>query len=375
MDFIDQIKTIAQRIEKIRDRVLNEESTKTSFIIPFIEALGYNIYDPAEVFPEFTADIPVLKNDKVDYAILADNRPIMLIECKCCQDSLDNIKHTAQLHKYFQNTEAKFGILTNGIIYRFYTDIDKHHVMDSKQFFEFNMLKFSNSDIDELKRFSKANFDPDTLSNAAQNLLYTREIKRLLTEQFANPSSDFVKFFASQVYSKRMTNNATEMFTEITKISLKEFINERIAERLKSAMDSEEEINNDSKESADYEEELADSEEDNGTKTTDEKLEGFYVIKAILRGVLDISRLKYKDTVNYLGINLDGKGTKTICRLYFKERSQSIYVMGANDQGVKKEISCLDDIYGVSEFLKARVSHLTNGKYVKESTRKTEEIK
>lgn len=365
MDFIDQIKTISQRIDKIIDRVSNEEATKISFIMPFIEALGYDIYDPDEVFPEYTADIPVLKNDKVDYAILAGEKPIILIECKCCQDSLDNSKHTAQLHKYYQNTEARFGILTNGIVYRFYTDIDKGHVMDTKPFFEFNMLKFSDSDINELKRFSKANFDPNALNDAAQNLLFTKEIKRLISEQFINPSSDFVKFFASQVYSRKMTANAVEKFTEITKLSLKEFINERIAERLKSAMDSEENITNAVDSNNQPKDEVSDL--DDGIITTEEELEGFYIVKAILREIADISKIQYKDTKNYFGINLHGKVSQTICRLRFNGKKKYVSIIDANGKEVKQEITSPDGIYGVAEFLKDRVIYLTEGKYVKES--------
>ena len=365
MDFIDQIQTIAQRIERVKDNVTNEEATKTSFILPFIEALGYEIYNPSEVFPEYTADIPVLKNDKVDYAILSEGKPRILIECKCCHDNLDNFKHTAQLHKYFQNTEAKFGMLTNGIVYRLYTDIDKGHIMDKKPFFEFNLLKFNETDINELKKFSKANFDPNTLNNIAQNLLYTKEIKRLVTEQFANPSAELVKFFACQIYNKRMTSNAIEKFTEITKASLKEFINERIAERLKSAMDSEqkEPYTDDSTEAT----EDVTAEVDNGIVTTEEELEGFYIVKSILREVSDVSKMEFKDTKTYFGINLHGKVNKTICRLYFNSKKKYVGIIDANGQEVKKEIANLDGIYGVAEFIKSRVVYLTEGRYISEA--------
>ncbi len=374
MDLIDQIKTIAQNIEKIKGGSLNEQATKNSFIMPFIEALGYDTRDPFEVFPEFTADIPVLKNDKVDYAILSNDKPIILIECKCFQDTLDNIKHTAQLHKYFQNTEARFGILTNGIVYRFYTDIDKSHVMDTKPFFEFNVLKFSDSDIHELKRFSKANFDPNSLNDAAQNLLYTKEIKRLMTEQLTNPSPDFIKFFASQVYSGRIMASTVEKFTEITKVSLKEFINERIAERLKSAMDSNEQADFMATESAGLNEQSEIAVEDDLIVTTEEELEGFYIVKAILREVIDVTRLQYKDTQNYFGINLDGRVSQTICRLRFNSSKKYVGIIDASGKEAKKEIANLDGIYGVGEFLKDRVIHLTNGKYVEE-LRTIEEIR
>lgn len=364
MDFIDRIGTISQRIEKVKDKIVNEEATKNSFIIPFIEALGYDIYDPNEVFPEFTADIPVLKNDKVDYAIFADDKPIMLIECKSCHDNLDNKKHTAQLHKYYQNTEARFGILTNGIVYRFYTDIDKNHVMDTKPFFEFNLLKFSDTDIEELRKFSKNSFDQNALSDTAQNLLYTKEIKRLMSEQLTHPSPDFVKFFASQVYSGRMTATNVEKFTEITKKSLKEFINERIAERLKSAIDSTEIEDIEPSEVTNEIEIVQNSEK---IITTEEELEGFYTVKAILREVIDVSRIEYKDTKNYFGINLDGKVGKTICRLRFNSKKKYVGVIDHTNKEVKRQISSLDEIYGVSEFLKDRVIFLTKGQYIEES--------
>ncbi|MEM8717930.1 MAG: type I restriction endonuclease [Cyanobacteria bacterium P01_G01_bin.39] len=366
MDFIDQIKTIAQRIDKVKDKVINEEATKTAFIIPFIEALGYDIYNPGEVFPEYTADIPVLKNDKVDYAILSEGKPTILIECKCCQDSLDNFKHTAQLHRYFQNTEARFGVLTNGITYRFYTDIDTGHIMDTKPFFEFNLTKFNDSDVNELKKFSKANFDPNTLNDTAQNLLYTKEIKRLVTEQFANPSAELVKFFACQIYNKRMTSNAVEKFTEITKASLKEFINERIAERLKSAMEDSEKIVEDTKETTEEIEKQPLGIE-NAIVTTEEELEGFYIVKSVLREVLDVSKLQSKDTINYFGINLYGKVNQTVCRLYFNGKRKYISIIDANGKEVKKEIANLDGIYGVAEFLKDRITYLTEGKYISEA--------
>ena len=361
MDFIDQIKTIAQRIEKVKDKVTNEEATKTSFIIPFIESLGYDIYNPGEVIPEYTADIPVLKNDKVDYAILLEGKPTILIECKCCHDTLDNYKHTAQLHRYFKNTEARFGILTNGIIYRFYTDIDTGHVMDKKPFFEFNLTKFNDSDINELKKFSKTHFDSNALNNTAQNLLYTKEIKRLITEQFANPSAELVKVFACQIYNKRMTGNAIEMFTEITKQSFKEFINERIAERLKSAMDNVEEQDS-PKESTEESEEALNI--DNEIVTTEEELEGFYIVKSVLREVLDVSHLKFKDTRSYFGINLHGKSSQTVCRLYFNSRKKYIGIIDTNGKEAKKEISNLDEIYGLAKFLKDRIIYLTQSKYI-----------
>jgi hypothetical protein len=361
MDFIDQIKGISQQIQKLREQILTEEATKNAFVMPFINALGYNVFNPMEVCPEFTADVPGLKGEKVDYAIIMDGNPIILIECKWCGGSLENPKHSSQLHRYFHATDAKFGVLTNGILYRFYTDIDKSNVMDEKPFFEFNMLDFNESHINELKRFSKSSFNPNELGDVARNLLYTREIKRLMAEQLTDPSPEFVKFFAGQVYSGKLVASVVEKFTEITKRSLKEFINERITDRLKTAIDIPDTTPTASTlvESQEVEADPESSFPENGIVTTEEELEGFYIVKAILREVVDISRIQYKDTKNYFGINLDGKVSKTLCRLWFNSNKKSIGILDAEGKEAKKLISNLDEIYGIAGILKDRAKNLT----------------
>ena len=369
MDFIDQIKAISQQIQHLKTQIHNEQATKSAFIMPFIQALGYNVFNPVEVAPEFTADVAGLKGEKVDYAIMMDDQPIILIECKCCREDLEHPKHSSQLHRYFHVTDAKFSVLTNGIIYRFYTDIEKSHIMDNKPFFEFDMLNFSDSAVNELKRFSKASFDPDELGDVARNLLYTKETKRLMAEQLTNPSPEFVKFFASQVYAGKMMASVVEKFTEITKRSLKEFINERITDRLKSAIALPEEAPETAplEENQDLGNPTDAALEENSVITTEEELEGFYIIKAILREVVDVGRIQYKDTKSYFGINLDGKVTNTICRLRFLSTKKFISILNAAGEEAKKDFSKLDEIYGVAEILKDRVSYLTQGKYVDES--------
>lgn len=352
MDFIDQIKSISQQVSKLREQIQTEEATKNAFVMPFIQALGYNVFNPMEVCPEFTADVPGLKGEKVDYAILLDENPIILIECKWCGSGLENPKHSSQLHRYFHTTLAKFGILTNGIIYRFYTDTEKPNIMDDKPFFEFSLLDFNESIINELKRFSKSGFDPDELGDVARTLLYTKEIKRIMAEQLVDPSPEFVKFFASQVYSGRLVSSVAEKFTEITKRSLKEFINERITDRLAAAINVEPAQPDET-----LEPEL--SPDDDGIVTTEEELEAFHIIKAILREVVDIERIQYKDTKSYFGINLDGKGSKTVCRLRLFKNKKTIAILDAEGKEAKKPFSSLNEIYGVAGILKDRALYLS----------------
>jgi hypothetical protein len=356
MDFIDQIQFIAQQILKLKDQIQTEQATKTAFIMPFMQALGYNVFNPTEVCPEFCADVPGLKGEKVDYAILIDGKPVILFECKSCHEALNHPKHSSQLHRYFHVTEAKFGILTNGVVYRFYTDINKDNVMDEKPFFEFNMLSFDETSIEELKRFSKAGFDPNSLGEVAKNLLYTREIKRILTEQFANPSSDFVRFFARQIHPGNVSASVVERFTDLTRQSFQAFVNETIAERLRKASVI------DVIEPEPVEESSDDTESPSSPQdlviTTQEELEGFYIVKSILRDLVDPNRIQYKDVQSYCGINLDGRVSKTICRLRFDTTQKSLGLFDADGKEIRKPIDTLDALFQYANDLKTRLSSL-----------------
>ncbi len=128
MDFKDTIKQLADRIEKLKDNIQTEEATKNAFIMPFINALGYDVFNPLEVLPEMTCDIGTKKGEKIDYAIMKDDQPILLIECKHWKQDLN--LHDNQLLRYFNVSKAKFGLLTNGIIYRFYTDLKEPHLTE-----------------------------------------------------------------------------------------------------------------------------------------------------------------------------------------------------------------------------------------------------
>ena len=363
MDFIDAVKDVAQRVERLQDSVQTEQAAKTAFVLPLVQALGYEIFDPTEVCPEYTAAAPGLKGEKVDYAILINGVPSILIECKFHKNDLSHPKNAAQLFKYFNATQAKFSVLTNGIIYRFYTDTERTHIMDEKPFFEFNILDFNESSINELKKFSKAIFNPDEMVNCARQLLYKKEIKRLITEQFTNPTSDFVKLFASQVYKGHMVASVIEKFTEILKVSLKDYINERINDKIRSAIDID--IPDTTKpEVSDFDkiELTSDVEATDSIVTTAEELEGFYIIKSIVREVIELPRIQYRDTKNYFGINIDGRASKTICRLWLNSEKKYIGIFDVDNKEVKKQIQSLDGIYEYAKFLKDRAIFLAKNK-------------
>ena len=182
MDLIDKINGIASRMPKQIDHIKTEEATKNAFIMPFISALDYEVFNPLEVIPEFTADIGTKKGEKVDYAIKKDNKVIILIECKWSGTDLQK-EHASQLYRYFSATEARFAVLTNGILYQFYSDIDEPNKMDSKPFFEFNILEFEEHHINELKKFTKQAFSLEDILTTASTLKYASSIKKILEKE------------------------------------------------------------------------------------------------------------------------------------------------------------------------------------------------
>lgn len=372
---IDKLKEIAQKVETSRSQIQNEQATKTAFIMPFLQAWGYDVFNPMEVHPEYSADLTGLKGEKVDYAICLDNQPIILMECKSCHQNLEHPKHSSQLHRYFNATGANFGVLTNGIIYRFYTDIVKDNIMDDKPFFEFNILDFDDSSVNELKRFSKSSFNSDELEEVARNLLHTKEVKKVIAQQLNDPSPEFVKFFVSHVYSGVRTASVVEKFKEIIKRSLKEYINDIIKEKFEEVLGKEPEPN--PPDTPALEDTPPEETGEDKINTTPEELEGFYIIKSILREEINTARIQFKDTRSYFGINLDGKVTKTVCRLRFHEKTGKKSISIPDNVETGKEattnIDSLDEIYGVAEFLKSRIRYLTQDIY-KSKSEKTESI-
>lgn len=348
MDLIDRLRVLSAQAPKQLEHIKTEESTKMSLVVPFIMALGYDAFNPLEVSPELTADVGVKKGEKVDYAIMKDGNPIILIECKW--HGCDICKEQAtQLFRYFTVTKAKFGILTNGLTYLFYSDTEEPNKMDSKAFFEFNILDIKESAVEELKKFSKSTFDMEKAFDTAVDLKYTNEIKRIMSEELNTPSEDFVRFFASRIYAGRLMQSVRQRFAEIVKRALAQFINDRINDRLKIAIEQQEKPapTEQKEEAAPIAEKIV---------TTEEEFEGYHIVKGILREIIEPKRVTLRDTVNYCGILLDDNSRKPVCRLYFNNPSnKSIMLFDKDRQGEKISISEVYDISQYSERIKTMV--------------------
>lgn len=349
MDFKDIVYSLVDRVNKLKDNLQTEEATKNALIMPFLQALGYDVFNPLEVAPEFTCDIGTKKGEKIDYAIMQNGEPVMLIECKHCIENLN--LHNNQLLRYFNVSKAKFGILTNGIIYRFYTDLEKANVMDEKPFLEINLLDLKDTHIDELKKFHKSYFDVDNIMNTASELKYTNELKNIINTEFSNPSPEFVKLLAKQVYGGLMTPKVIEQFAVLLKRAAQQWKNDVISERFKAAL-----VTDQAQESGQEAttESTAQNCEDKVT-TTEEELQGFFIVRSILARRVPVLRVVARDTQSYFGVLLDDNNRKPICRLHFNGSKKYVETFDSDKKGTKHLLGSIEDIYGLSDLLLATV--------------------
>lgn len=346
MDFKDSIKQISERVEKLKDNLPTEEATKNALIMPFISALGYDVFNPLEVLPEMSCDIGIKKGEKIDYAIMKDGEPIMLVECKHWQQDLN--LHDNQLLRYFNVSKAKFGVLTNGIVYRFYTDLAEPNKMDEKPFLEINLLDLKDVQIEELKKFHRSYFDVDTILSSASELKYMGELKAVISKEFANPTPDFVKFFGKQVYDGSFMPKVLEQFTTLVKRTINTYINDMISERLKAAI-KDEEAPQEQHATPEVQSQESDT---NKIVTTAEELEGFYIVKSILRNTIPAERITYRDAQTYFAIFIDNNNRKTVCRFYFdSSTNKRLTFIDENKCERHSKISSIDDIYNYSQQL------------------------
>ena len=356
MDFVDDVRMRSGRFRERLAYLETEEATKTALVLPFLEMMGYSIFDPTEVVPEFTADVGTKKGEKVDYALMQAGKPIVVIEVKKYGSNLSQVE-MSQLLRYFTVTDAHFGVLTDGIVYRFFSDLDQPNVMDPTPFFQFNMLDFTDNEVEELKRFTKSAFDLEETLEAAATLKYTKGIKQVLARQLNNPDDEFTRLLARQVYSKLLTKPVMERFTEVVKQAFREFINDRINATLKTALARE---TTEEEPEPELEEEMQQPVVDSvGIVTTAEELAGFEIVKDILKGTVDLERVFLRDTKSYCGILLDNNNRKSLCRLRFnRESAKRLGIFDEERREHTHNIDSLDEIRDYADQIRATANRL-----------------
>lgn len=343
MSFDEKIAALIQRLPKLTDHLQTEEATKNALVMPFISALGYDVFNPKEVVPEFTADIGTKKGEKVDYAIMRDGDTSILIECKKSNGDLSK-ENMSQLYRYFHVTKARIAILTNGIIYRFYSDLEETNKMDEKPFLELDLANPKSNALAEVKKMAKEDFDLDRMLSTASELKYTSEIKKVLLSQSELPDEDFVRFFFQRVMpGSRFTVAYKELFTPLVLKAFQQFLSDKVSDRLRSALENEKETTDNSSAA------VPDSSEEptsDGIETTKEELDGWNIVRAICAKVVPPSRVLKRDTKSYMGILLDDTNRKKpICRLWFNTKQKYLGVFGANKEETRIPIDSVVDIY------------------------------
>lgn len=348
MEFQDRLAALAAKVVNQASVIGTEEATKNAFVMPFISTiLGYDVFDPLEVVPEFTADVGIKRGEKVDYAIMRDGEVQILIECKASTGA-PKIEHASQLYRYFATTNARIAALTNGVIWQFFTDLDAPNRMDAKPFLVLDLLDIDETLIPEVQKLSKDSFDLESIISAAEELKYVGALKREIAAQFREPSDEWIKFFTQRVYDGAYTARVREQFTTLVTKASRQFLNESVNDRLKTALganiavrpavDAIVPISSE----AEVEKHL---ERDTEIETTLEELEGYQIVKAIACGEIKPQRVTHRDAKSYFAVLLDDNNRKPIARLHFNSRQKYLGLLDENKVETRHALEGLDEIY------------------------------
>jgi predicted type IV restriction endonuclease len=364
MEIAERTQALALKIRKHKAGIETEEATKNAFVMPFISTvLGYDVFNPAEVIPEFTADVGTKKGEKIDYAVSHGEKIQLLIEVKKINDPL-KIEHASQLYRYFAVTNARIAILTNGEVYQFYTDLDAPNRMDAKPFLVLDFAALDDTLLPELAKLTKESFDLDSVISAAGELKYIGQLKRVLAAQFKQPEDEWVRFLTTRVYDGSFTQKVREQFVPLVVKAAGQFLNEQVNDRLKNALggpDSYVSVSSGAPEVDPVAEERpVDASGD--VITTEDEIEGYRIVRAIVCSEVPVSRVVVRDTKTYCGILLDDNNRKPIARLWFNRAKKYLGVFDENKVETRVPIDDVQEIYRHAELLRRTVHrYLTKG--------------
>lgn len=348
----ESLADIKVRVEQSGPALKTEEATKHALVLPFLSALGYDVFNPLEVVPEFIADVGEAKGEKVDYAVFNGSNIAMIVECKTYGATLD-VKKANQLFRYFNTRDAKVGVLTNGDQYQFFTDLERPNVMDSIPFLDVHVTSLTGAETEELAKFCKDSFDIEDVLSAASELRYTKAIKSTISAEWDNPSDGYVRFFVSDIYHGRMTERVREQFRAIVKRSVQSLLREKIEQRLHLASLPE------PQEVAEQEEtEVPGRAATQSLVFTDEELMGLNIVRAIAASEVDPMRLVERDFQSYCNVLLDDKRFSRICRFYFNSSTKYLGLYQDDGGEERVEIKEVADLYRHAPRLRERVRQL-----------------
>lgn len=351
MDLEGALGELSKKIKEHREVLLTEEAAKTALVMPFLQALGYNVFNPAEVVPEFTCDVGTKKGEKVDYAICNGDKVDILIECKPANTDL-SINHASQLFRYFATTAARVAILTNGVIYKFYSDVETPNVMDSKPFFILDLENLKKGDVRTLSGFGRGTFDIEQIVREAGKLKLQSLVLLELQKEFAEPSDDLIRLLGKRVYSGHITASVKDTLKSLIVNSFQSLVRDSVNERLTSALSATEPV----AQNQEPEAESADA-----IETTEDELTGFNIVRAIAAQKIDIGRLYLRDSKSYCAILLDDNNRKTVARLWFNSATARYLGTFKGKDETRMSVTGPVDIYKHSKAILARLEELATG--------------
>ncbi|WP_108259759.1 type I restriction endonuclease [Mangrovicoccus ximenensis] len=346
-DFHERVAQLSSRSKLAGRQALREEATKTPVILPFLQALGFDVFNLDEVIPEFIADVGTKKGEKVDFAVKIDGKIAMLVECKPVNAKLGDIQFN-QLFRYFSVTEARLAILTNGREAWFFSDTDEPNKMDARPFFKFDFQNFDKPQVEELARFQKPNFAIDAIVEAASNLKYTRAAANYLRKQLDDPDDDFIKLAGRQIHEGSITRNVAEQLKPAVQAALDEVIRDRIQDKLGVTFSGEKKA---APEPEPAPQEPA-AEDDDGIVTTEDEISGHLIVRAIAARLVPVERIAIRDARSYCAILMDNNNRKPICRLYFNSATtRHVGIFDPEKTEAKHKVAGPEDLYRFADQL------------------------
>ncbi|TKA97412.1 restriction endonuclease [Cereibacter changlensis] len=347
MEFAAKIRELEKRSKHATKLALTEEATKTSVVLPFIQALGFDVFNLDEVVPEFIADVGLKKGEKVDFALKIGGKLSVLIEVKPILMNLGSAQYS-QLYRYFAVTEAKLAILTNGREVWFFSDVDEPNKMDKKPFFTFDLQAHDEAQVLELSRFQKTSFSMEVILEAASNMKYVTAASGYLKKQLTNPDDEFVKLIGRQIYDGMLTKAVVESLRPAIQASLDDVIRDRIRDKLNVAFRPEAE--------APERPVAVEVVPASDVVTTEDELQAFMIVRAIAARLINVERITMRDAKSYCSVFVDDNNRKPVCRFHFN--AKSVRYIGFFDTEKAEErlpIEKLSDIFLFNDRVEAAV--------------------
>lgn len=371
MNLYERLTKLSERARENAHILATEEATKNALVMPFIQALGYDVFDPTEVVPEYTLDVGIKRGEKIDYAIMRGDQVMLLIEAKRAGATL-TIENASQLYRYFSVSHARIAVLTDGITWKFFSDLDEPNKMDQAPFMVLDLAHPKESTVRRVSMLSKDEFELERMLETASDLKHLNEIKAILRRQFDEPDQELVKFFFSHVCpGKSFVQSAREPFRVLVREAFSDIVRDRVSNRLRSAL---------IEETGDLAPGIAIAESisqppganegsgDDGTAeeersvdivTTEEELDGFRIVRAIICGEIPVARIFYRDTKSYFGVLIDDNNRRPICRLHFNRSQKYLGLLDEQKVETRHPIQSVSDLYGFAEPLRAAARRYT----------------